>query len=393
MNEKIMVVDDDDFMQEMFLDALQGRYCVVRAESGADALMVAMNERPDAVIMDVEMPGMDGYETCRKLKELEEMAEVPVIFVSAHDGIEDRLMGYEAGGEDYINKPFDPQELDAKVAQLLKAVCGRAALKQMANYATSTAMTAITSMSEMGTLLETLKKFNTCNDYPALAEAALQGLSLYGLQAAIQLRTPNLHGASEHESACARDTLNINIQGEASPLEVSIINHLAKMDRLTQFKSKLCINNQSVSLLVHDMPLDNAERCGRLRDHLTMLVDGVEVRIQGIVAVQESGRRSDAIEGAVARIAQTLKKIDAAQRQRKMETRIAFSALNDKIEKSVIRIAMTETQERFICGIVRDGIEEIILSETSEIDIQDKLTTIINEMKGLLEINPATAWH
>lgn len=372
MSEKILIVDDDDFMQEMFADALQKNYCVIQAESGADALMLAANEHPGAIILDVEMPGMDGYETCRRLKKLEQMADVPVIFVSAHDGIEDRLMGYEAGGEDYITKPFDPQELEAKVAQLLKSVSERAALKQMANYAASTAMTAITSMSEMGTLLETLKTFNTCNDYKMLAEAALQGLALYGLQGAIQVRAPD-------------ETLNRNNQGEASPLEVSIINHMAAMDRVTQFKSKLCINNQSVSLLVHDMPLDDTERCGRLRDHLAMLVDGAEVRVQGIRAVNESRQRGEAIERAAQRITETLKKIDTAQRQRKMESRIAFSGLIDKIEKALIKVALTDTQERFMSNIVRDGIEEIIASETGEIGIQDKLTTIINELNGLLE--------
>jgi CheY-like chemotaxis protein len=371
VSKKILVVDDDDFMQEMFLEALQHNYSVIPAENGADALMMAQSERFDAIIMDVEMPGMNGYETCERLKQLEQMADIPVIFVSAHDGIEDRLMGYEAGGEDYISKPFDPQELEAKVAQLLKSVADRSDLKQMANYATSTAMTAITSMSEMGTLLETLKNFNACNDYPVLSKTALQGLALYGLQGAIQLRT-------QHE------ILTRNLQGEASPLEVSIINHLAGMERVTQFKSKLCINSACVSLLVHDMPMDDLERCGRLRDHLIMLVDGVEVRIQAIKAINESSQRGDAIAHAVLHITDTLKNIDTAQRQRKMETRLAFSKLIDKIEKALISVAMTETQERYVSDIVRDGIEEIILSETSEIDIQDKLTTIINELKGLL---------
>ena len=124
MNEKasVLVVDDDDFMHEMFVEALGKTYRVIPAESGADSLMLAQNECTDVIILDVEMPGMDGYEICRRLKKMDAAAGVPVIFVSAHDGIEDRLKGYEAGGEDYIIKPFDQQELEAKVAQLLKAV-------------------------------------------------------------------------------------------------------------------------------------------------------------------------------------------------------------------------------------------------------------------------------
>jgi len=375
MSEKpsILVVDDDDFMQEMFAEALSNNYRVIPTENGADSLMLAQNERPDVIILDVEMPGMDGYETCRRLKKLDAMADVPVIFVSAHDKIEDRLKGYEAGGEDYITKPFDPQELETKVAQLLKAVSERATLKQMANYATSTAMTAMTSMSEMGALLDTLKMFNACNDCKALSEAALQGLALYGLRGAIQIRTPE-------------ETLTRNNQGAASPLEVSIINHMAKMERITQFQSKLCITYPSVSLLVHDMPLEDAERCGRLRDHLAMLVDGADVRIQGIKAVNESRQRGEAIERTVGSITKTLKEIDSAQRKSLVGARIAFSVLIDRVEKALISVALTESQEKFLSAIVRDGIEEIINTQSSEIDIQDKLTTIINELKSLLEM-------
>ena len=368
----ILVVDDDDFMHEMFAEALSGNYRIIPAESGADSLMLAQNESPDVAILDVEMPGMDGYEICRRLKKMDAMAGVPVIFVSAHDGIEDRLKGYEAGGEDYIIKPFDPQELEAKVAQLLKAVSERAALKQMANYATSTAMTAMTNLSEMGALLESLKKFNACSDYPALAEAALAGLALYDLQGAIQIRSP-------------QEAINRNNQGAASPLEVSILKHMAKMERITQYQSKLCITYPSVSLLVHDMPLEDADRCGRLRDHLAMLVEGVEVRIQGIKAVNESRQRGDAIERAVGHFTETLKAIDSAQRQSHVETRIAFSALTDKVEKALISVALTESQDKFLAGTIRDGVEEILHAQSSEIDIQDKLTAITSELKSMLD--------
>jgi len=373
MNEKasILVVDDDDFMQEMFAEALNKNYRIIQTESGADSLFLVQKERPDLIILDVEMPGMDGYETCRRLKEIDAMADVPVIFVSAHDKIEDRLKGYEAGGEDYIIKPFDPQELETKVAQLLKSALEHAALKQMANYATSTAMTAMTNTSEMGVILETLKKFNVCDDYKTVGEAILQGIFLYGLKGAIQIRSPE-------------KTLTRNTQGEVSPLETSVINHLASMERITQFKDKLCINYPGISLLVHDMPLEDVERCGRLRDHMAMLVEGAEARIHGIQAT--SHQRDEALEYAGWRITEALKEIDSAQRQRLVETRIAFSDLIDKIEKAMISTAMTESQERFLSAIVRDGVEEIIKTHSSEIDIQNKLTAIINELRVLLGV-------
>lgn len=280
--------------------------------------------------------------------------------------------GTKPGGEDYIVKPFDPQELETKVTQLLKDISKRANLKQMADYAASTAMTAMTSISEMGALLETLKKFNACNDYKALSDAVLQGIALYDLKGAVQIRTPE-------------ETLTRNNQDCASSLEVSIISHMAKMERVTQFQSKLCINSPSISLLIHDMPLEDAERCGRLRDHLAMLLDGAETRILGIKAENKSWQRGKAIERAVEGIAETLKIIDYTQRQSQVETKIAFSALIDKTEKAIIKVALTEGQEKFLFDVVKNGIEEIIYAKTSAFDIQDKLTTIICELKKMVE--------
>lgn len=370
---KILVVDDDDFMHEMYAEALNKNYHITPAENGADALMLVQNERPDAIILDVEMPGLDGYETCRRLKQMNALAAIPVIFVSAHDKIEDRLKGYEAGGEDYIVKPFDPKELETKVTQLLGDAAEHATLKQMADYAASTAMTAMTSISEMGALLETLKKFNVCNNSTALIDAMLQGIALYGLKGAVQIRTPE-------------ETITRNNQDWASPLEVSIINHMSKMERVTQFQSKLCITYPGVSLLVHDMPLEDADRCGRLRDHLAMLVDAADVRILGIKAINESHQRGKAIEHAVESITATLKEIDSSQRQSQVEKKIAFSALIDKIEKAIIKVAPTEAQEKFLSDFVRNGIEGIMYAKTSEFDIQDKLTTIISELKRILDM-------
>ncbi len=368
---KILVVDDDSFMHEMFTEALSGNYDIIATESGADALMLVQSERPGLILLDVEMPGMDGYELCRRFKELDATAGVPVIFVSAHDQIEERLKGYEAGGEDYVVKPFMPQELEAKIVQSLKATAERASLKEMANYATTTAMTAMTSMSEMGALLETLKHFNGSQDYKGLADAMVEGLALYGMQGAARIRFGD-------------EELTRTQQGDATPLEISVLSHMAGMDRITQFKTRMSITYPHASLLVNDMPIDDAERCGRLRDYLAMLVEGAEVRTQGIMVSLESQRRGEAIEQAVVRVTTALNEIDATQRHNRAEMRMAFSALTDKVEQALLRVAMTRDQEDFLSGIISSGIEDILSVQSAETDLQNKLSTIIKELKEML---------
>ena len=317
----------------------------------------------DLILLDVEMPGIDGYETCRRIKESGESTDIPVIFLSGHDHIEDRLKGYEAGGDDYIVKPFAPVELEAKVRHLLQLRQERGQLKEMANYASSAAMTAMTSLGEMGALIETMKRFNACATVAVLADACLGGLAMYGLQGAVQIRS-------------ADETLTYTEEGEASPMVISVINHMAAMDRITSFKSRMCINYEHVSLLVNNMPEEDPDRCGRLRDHLTMMAEGANVRAQAIML-------GNALNRVVENLTGTLARIDNAQRQSRIAINLGLNALNDRIDNAYISLGLTDAQEQFLSQIIRRGIDEILNAESASIDVQDGLSSLIQELKDL----------
>lgn len=361
-------------MREMIDDVLGEDYQILAAENGSDALMLAQAEQPALMLLDVEMPGMDGYETCAKLKQEDTLASMPVIFVSARDQIEERLKGYEVGGNDYVIKPFDTQELKAKIVHLLGIVSERAQLKEMVSYATNMAMTTMASMSEMGTLLESLKKFNASVDEKALAEAVLTGISSYGLNGVVQVRTP-------------KEKLSLSGQGIASPLEISVIEHMSGMDRIVQFKRRLSINYPHVVMLVNNMPVEDTDRCGRLRDHLAMLIEGAEMRATGIVAEQESKQRGDAIERATVSITKMLAEIDSAQRKSKLSTSVAISDFIEDMGNAYIRVALSDTHERFMADVVKSGMEKIMDAQWAEVDVQDKLTGIILELKSIVGLS------
>jgi len=367
----VLVVDDDPFIRELIADTLGGAYRVICHENAEAALAGAEAERPDAILLDVELPGIDGYETCRKLKQQKTLAALPVIFISAHDRIEDRLRGYEAGGDDYIVKPFDPQELAAKLARILGSVSERLRLQDTADYAGRTAMTAMTSMGELGALLQALKKFNVCTNYDALAAAVLEGLSYYGLQGVTQLRFPG--------GALTRST-----RGEATPLEASVIGRMAEMDRVVQFRTRISITYDHVSLLVTDMPIEDSERCGRLRDHLAMLAESAEMRVQAVAVGNESERRGKTIDFAIKEISQTLQDIDQAQRQSHVATGLAAAAMTSRMEHAYVSAGLGEQQEILLSRTVQEGIESILNAQSAGVDLQDRLTVVIRGMKSVL---------
>ena len=118
---KILVVDDHPAsrMTAAALLAVEG-YEVLEAENGSMALEKVLQSKPDVILLDVMMPGMDGFEVCRQLKQDEQTRLIPVIFITALNDRRSRIRGIEAGGDDFLTKPFDRLELAARVKSLVR---------------------------------------------------------------------------------------------------------------------------------------------------------------------------------------------------------------------------------------------------------------------------------
>src|SRR5258706_5428125 len=118
----ILVVDDRESNRQLLRDMLEGvGHRVVSARDGREAIAAALAERPDVIVLDVKMPGMDGFEVCAKLQSLSETATIPIIFVTANYTEEqDMLHGLEVGAYDYLVKPVARSVLLARVGVMLR---------------------------------------------------------------------------------------------------------------------------------------------------------------------------------------------------------------------------------------------------------------------------------
>jgi len=118
---KILITDDIPANLNLLSDALEpAGYNILAAPSGEVALRIAKRMRPDLILLDVIMPGMDGYETCHRLKQDEATREIPVIFITAKDETQSVVEGFRAGGVDYITKPFQAEEVLIRLATHMK---------------------------------------------------------------------------------------------------------------------------------------------------------------------------------------------------------------------------------------------------------------------------------
>ena len=120
-DSRILIVDDAKTNIDILVDALRDEYKLSVALDGAAALRSIEKSPPDLVLLDIMMPGLDGYEVCRQLRAQESTRELPMMFLSALEDVKDKTHGFEAGGNDYLTKPFEMLEVKARVRSLLKA--------------------------------------------------------------------------------------------------------------------------------------------------------------------------------------------------------------------------------------------------------------------------------
>ena len=125
---KILIAEDERDIRELVNYSLQfGGFTVVQVSNGVEAVARAQTELPDLILMDVRMPKMTGYEACRQMKAIPALRDIPVVFLSAKGQETEIQTGLEAGAEEYILKPFAPDELVKQVQAVLERVARRRA--------------------------------------------------------------------------------------------------------------------------------------------------------------------------------------------------------------------------------------------------------------------------
>jgi len=129
-DSRILIVDDVRANVDILVEALRNDHKLSVALNGETALRIIKENPPDLVLLDIMMPGLDGYEVCRRLRASAATREIPIMFLSALEEVKDKAKGFELGGNDYLVKPFEILEVKARVRSLLKAKAHSDAVKE-----------------------------------------------------------------------------------------------------------------------------------------------------------------------------------------------------------------------------------------------------------------------
>lgn len=375
----ILMVDDDEFMLA-FMEETLGQHYPVRIANHPETALGMMRAAPPALLLtDVRMPGMDGFALCEAVKSDPALADIPVLFLSGLDGVDEHVRGYAVGGEDFVTKPVDPQLLLAKVQRVLQSVAECRQLREQAGFANSTALVAMSSMSETGSLLEALKQFNQCADYPALGQAVLVALQAFEVDGVVQLLPADA------------PPLVLKRHGQASALEASVLHHMAGMQRIMQFRNRLAITYPRLHLMITNLPVHDEARCGRLRDHLAVLAESAEVRLNALQFEYQSRRQGSAIRDTVAQLGRVLGDIDRMQRQGRADATLHLNSVLERVEAALLGMGLTQRQETSVIAMIRDGFDELASGRLAEEHFQNALTQAIGDLQSVLFGEPQRA--
>lgn len=341
MSEKpanILVVDDDPYMLELLgLHIQSAGYAVLTAENGQQALGIIQDNshRLDAIVSDVEMPELDGYELCKNVRQQENLKEIPFVFVSARVSMEEKLKGYEVGGDDYITKPIEGEEVVIKVRHIIENKIKHHALTQQLQESHNAAMQAMSYTSNLGMVLQFMKAAAELNDFDSLAMKVFEVTSGLGLSAVIQFHGPV-------------GVANYTKEGDVSPLEANVIEMARNKERFFDFQTRTIINYHDFSLLILNMPVTDAEKYGLIKDILGNLCDAIEVKVKLLltnVVVQQK-------DEVISVVTQALERIDHSYRDIQQANLSAIDDMIQNMEEAMYGFGLSESQEDTVRGIV-----------------------------------------
>ncbi|WP_186453844.1 PleD family two-component system response regulator [Denitratisoma sp. DHT3] len=366
----ICIIDDDEICRMAVVAALQdegagfqpaecvsGEECLARYAEGGEAL-------PDLLLLDIEMGGMNGYEVCRRIRAAGH-AEVQIMFVSSHNDLDSRLASYDAGGNDFITKPLVPEELVRKVALAMRARKNLLTLRHDLTAAEEMSSLALTSLDEMGSIQKYLRSLLGSHSLESLGKRVIAMLAPYGYDSVAQLRT-------------AHASLTLKQSGPASPLEQSILDQSRSMERIFQFRSRLIVNYERISIFVANMPLQDEVLAGRIRDYVAVVAEAADAAIESIAIRQGIIGQAREVQALTHHSRTAVTMLREQYRHQQLEARRELGLMVENLENEYYKLGLTQDQEQMISDLVRSSTDKVLALFAAGLELEGQFERILD---------------
>lgn len=362
----ILIVDDTAISRLILRGMLEDKYRVTEADNGETCLAMIKDSIPDLLLLDVDMPGLTGYEVCVALRKEPATANLPIIFVSALDTVEERLAGFEAGANEYIVKPAEPEVLNAKVDTCLERYLEVVNAEQSALEATEIAMEAMTVSSELGQVVKFIKDVQSIEHVHEVGHAIISILRNFGMHSVVRIDT----GCAAFVG-CGEKSM------EAQVLSRFVVHR----ERILSVGIRTVIRAPHIVLLIKDMPLDDEKRCGRFRDHIAVLMDIAGAHLATLKTREEMVEQRQLIFTQV---------IAVAEKQLELTTERLFEhdrhsqgimhSMVSQLEGMLFGLGLEEDQEKQLMALADQTSLKIEETQGETLVVSKELGTILESL-------------
>jgi len=364
----VLVVDDDNTHRTLHRAILAKQFDVVTANSGADALSLCAQHAPDLILLDLEMPEMDGIATCKALRA---SYMGPVLFATAHESLDEHMRAYDAGGDDIIIKPISSEILLRKTALLIKRYREQLALAAEKNSLQQMAMSFLSTVGQNGALLNYMRASVGSRSHRELAEKLMAASQELGVECSAMIR---------HAGGPTILTTN----GEPTPLEQAILEKSSEMGRIFQFKQQLVVNYDRVSIIARGVPLEeeDALQAGRIRDNIAILAETTEALCDNVDMRLESMRRAEQLQVALGGAVQVVETLRSGYLSMLTETALLMQKLVDEVEESFGVLDTNQEQEMAISATLHHSADRVLALLEEQGGFEQQFERVLEALRG-----------
>ncbi len=274
-NDRIVCVDDNPTNLMLVEKSLGNNYQVLSVEDPTTAYAHIQEFSPDLILLDVNMPDINGYELCQQIRENPQWDTTPIVFLTCMRELDDRLAGYSVGGDGYITKPFDVRELKSILHTHILRKKSLESKEQDINNLRTINWSMLKNTSEMGELLRFSQGIAKLKNEAAFIDHLFTTLTNLGLTSTILVRI------TSGEIIARSDGKPFTL------IEKELLDMAQSGNRITASGNKYIFRGDNLILLIRNMPVQEDELLGRLKDHLCVLLDAAEASVQLINAEKE----------------------------------------------------------------------------------------------------------
>lgn len=366
-NITLFAVDDDPIILDI-INEIASTLINIECFESAEACQLRIQEVvPDLILLDICLGGIDGYTFCRQLKNDEITKNISIIFVSSHESIDARLEGYDAGADDFIVKPFDDQELLRKIRIAGQIRNDRQRLITQANAAEELSSLVLASKDEGSILLQFMSKLIGWDTDQDIAEGMLDLMRRFGINATVQTRT------NGHHHTLSKNGCNL-------PLEVSILSHVVTLGRIFEFRTRSVYNFDYITVLINNVPIDDPDLCGRIRDNVAIAAQGADGRLAAIDNAEGRKNNQNVIYSALKSLETTLEQFGKIHKSQRLKYNDFIFDLERELQQSFVHLGLTMGQEHHIEEMIKNRMLELMQIVDQGDELETNLISVRNDL-------------